>query len=324
MFNSKIICFESYVPEKIITNDELSNIVDTSHEWIYTRTGISKRRISTVENTSDLAINVGKALIKNSNIEPEDIDIIIVATITPDHLTPSTACIVQGAIGAKNALAFDINVACSGFVYALSVADKFLKSGLYKTALVIGAETLSKIVDWSDRGTCVLFGDGSGGALLVASEDENSIIAEDLKADGTCWQAITGGSIGINNTFIKDKKENPFYLQMNGRDVFKFATKTVPKSVQQVLDKSNLSLDDIKYIVPHQANLRIVEVVAKKLEVDLDKFYLNLQDYGNTSAASIPIALAEMSKKGILKKDDKIIITGFGGGLTWASMLIKI
>ena len=324
MFNSKIICFESYVPEKIITNDELSNIVDTSHEWIYTRTGISKRRISTVENTSDLAINVGKALIKNSNIAPEDIDIIIVATITPDHLTPSTACIVQGAIGAKNALAFDINVACSGFVYALSVADKFLKSGLYKTALVVGAETLSKIVDWSDRGTCVLFGDGSGGALLVASEDENSIIAEDLKADGTCWQAITGGSIGINNTFIKDKKENPFYLQMNGRDVFKFATKTVPKSVQQVLDKSNLSLDDIKYIVPHQANLRIVEVVAKKLEVDLDKFYLNLQDYGNTSAASIPIALAEMSKKGILKKDDKIIITGFGGGLTWASMLIKI
>lgn len=324
MFNSKIICFESYVPEKIITNDELSNIVDTSHEWIYTRTGISKRRISTVENTSDLAINVGKALIKSSNIEPEDIDIIIVATITPDHLTPSTACIVQGAIGAKNALAFDINVACSGFVYALSVADKFLKSGLYKTALVIGAETLSKIVDWSDRGTCVLFGDGSGGALLVASEDENSIIAEDLKADGTCWQAITGGSIGINNAFIKDKKENPFYLQMNGRDVFKFATKTVPKSVQQVLDKSNLSLDDIKYIVPHQANLRIVEVVAKKLKVDLDKFYLNLQDYGNTSAASIPIALAEMSKKGILKKDDKIIITGFGGGLTWASMLIKI
>lgn len=324
MFNSKIICFESYVPEKIITNDELSNIVDTSHEWIYTRTGICKRRISTVENTSDLAINVGKALIKNSNIAPEDIDIIIVATITPDHLTPSTACIVQGAIGAKNALAFDINVACSGFVYALSVADKFLKSGLYKTALVIGAETLSKIVDWSDRGTCVLFGDGSGGALLVASEDENSIIAEDLKADGTCWQAITGGSIGINNAFIKDKKENPFYLQMNGRDVFKFATKTVPKSVQQVLDKSNLSLDDIKYIVPHQANLRIVEVVAKKLEVDLDKFYLNLQDYGNTSAASIPIALAEMSKKGILKKDDKIIITGFGGGLTWASMLIKI
>ena len=324
MFNSKIICLESYVPEKIITNDELSKVVETSDEWIYTRTGISKRRISTIENTSDLAINVGKALIKNSNIAPEDIDIIIVATITPDHLTPSTACIVQGAIDAKNALAFDINVACSGFVYALSVADKFLKSGLYKTALVIGAETLSKIVDWSDRGTCVLFGDGSGGALLIASEDENSIIAEDLKADGMCWQAITGGSIGINNAFIKDKKENPFYLQMNGRDVFNFATKTVPKSIQQVLDKSNLSLDDIKYIVPHQANLRIVEVVAKKLKVGLDKFYLNLQDYGNTSAASIPIALAEMSKKGILKKDDKIIITGFGAGLTWASMLIKI
>lgn len=324
MFNSKIIGFESYVPKKVITNDELSNIVETSDEWIYTRTGISKRYLSTKESTSDFAINVGKKLIEKSNISAEDIDIIIVATITSDYLTPSTACIVQGAIGAKNALAFDINVACSGFVYGLSIADKFLKSGIYKNALIIGSETLSKIVDWSDRSTCVLFGDGSGGALLTSCEDYNSILAEDLKADGIAWQAITGGKLNNNNPFVEEKENNPFYLQMNGRDVFNFATKTVPKSIIEALSKANLTLEDIKYIVPHQANSRIVEVVAKKLKVSLDKFYLNLQNYGNTSAASIPIALAEMSENGLLQKGDKIIITGFGAGLTWASMIVQI
>ena len=324
MFSSKIVGFESYMPKNVITNDELSNIVETSDEWIYTRTGISKRCLSTNENTSDFAINVGKKLIENANISPEDIDIVIVATITSDYLTPSTACIVQGAIGAKNALAFDINVACSGFVYALSIADKFLKSGVYKNAIVIGAETLSKLLDWSDRSTCVLFGDGSGGALLTASTNYNSIIAEDLKADGISWQAITGGKLNNNNPFVEEKEQSSFYLQMNGRDVFNFATKTIPKSVNEVLAKANLTLDDIKYIVPHQANSRIVEVAAKKLKVSLDKFYLNLQNYGNTSAASIPIALAEMSKNGLLQKGDKIIITGFGAGLTWASMLIQI
>lgn len=324
MFNSKIIGFESYVPQNSITNDELSKLVDTSDEWIYTRTGISKRCLSTKENTSDFAINVAKKLLENNNVSAEDIDIIIVATITPDYLTPSTACIVQGNIGAKNALAFDINVACSGFVYALSVADKFLKSGLYKNAIVIGAETLSKLIDWKDRGTCVLFGDGSGGALLTASKDYNSILSEDLKADGASFKAITGGKIPNVNPFTEEKEEEGFYLQMNGRDVFNFATKTVPKSVNEILKKANITLDDVKYIVPHQANSRIVEVVAKKLGVSLDKFYLNLQTYGNTSAASIPIALAEMSKNKLLQKGDKIIITGFGGGLTWASMLVQI
>ena len=324
MFSSKIIGFESYLPKNTITNDDLSNIVETSDEWIYSRTGISKRCISTKENTSYFATNVGKKLLEKANMSPEDIDIIIVATITPDYLTPSTACIVQGKLEAKNALAFDINVACSGFVYALSIADKFLKSGMYKNALVIGAETLSKIVDWQDRGTCVLFGDGSGGALLSASKDYNSILAEDLNADGASCEAITGGNLDVKNPFVENKEDSSFYLQMNGRDVFNFATKTVPKSVNQVLEKANLTLDDIKYIVPHQANSRIVEVVAKKLKVGLDKFYLNLQNYGNTSAASIPIALSEMSKNQLLQKGDKIIITGFGAGLTWASMIIQI
>lgn len=327
MFSSKIIGFESYTPKNLITNDMLSKIVETSDEWIYTRTGISTRHISTEENTSDFATKVAQKLIEKANISKDDIDILIVATITPDFITPSTACIVQGQIGATNALAFDINVACSGFVYALSVADKFLKSGMYKNALVIGAETLSKLVDWQDRGTCVLFGDGAGGVLLTATEEQNGILAEDLKADGTCFKAITGGKLNVKNPFVQNDtqtEQNDFYLQMNGRDVFNFATKTVPKSIEAVLQKANLTLDDIKYIVPHQANYRIVETVAKKLKTNLDKFYLNLKTYGNTSAASIPIALADMYKNDMLKKGDKIIVTGFGAGLTWASMIMQI
>lgn len=323
MVGSKILAFESYVPQNIVSNDMLSDIVETSDEWINTRTGISNRRITKDENTSTLATEVAKELIKKANIDKEEVDIIIVATITPDYLTPSTACIVQGAIGAKNALAFDINVACSGFVYALSIADKFLKSGLYKNAIVIGAEVLSKLVDWKDRTTCVLFGDGAGGVLLQADKEEH-ILAEDIKADGSSWEAIKGGYLPINNPFSKEDKKDSFFLNMNGRDVFNFATKTVPKSINDVLEKAKVSLDEIKYIVPHQANLRIVEVVAKKLKLSLDRFYLNMQDYGNTSAGSIPIALAEMSKKGLISSGDKIVITGFGGGLTWGSMLIKI
>ncbi|MDE6357071.1 MAG: ketoacyl-ACP synthase III [Eubacteriales bacterium] len=324
MYNSKIVAFDKFTPETIVTNDNLSRIVETSDEWISSRTGISKRCILKEGNTSFLATNVAKKLIEKSNTNIEDIGLIVIATITPDYLTPSTACIVQGEIGAKNAIAFDISAACSGFVYALSVADKFLKSGLCKKALVIGAEVLSKIVDWNDRGTCVLFGDGAGGIILEASEEENSLIAEDLKADGESWQAITGGKVPLKNPFASKEDEESFFMQMNGRDVFNFATKTVPKSIKEVLEKADIGLEDIKYIVPHQANSRIVEVVAKKLGVSIEKFYLNLQDFGNTSSASIPIALAEMMEKNLVKKGDKVILTGFGGGLTWGSMLINI
>ncbi len=323
MYSSKIISFAKYTPETVVSNEDISKIVDTSDEWITSRTGISKRCILKEGNTSLMATNVAKKLIEKANLKPEDIDLIIVATITPDYLTPSTACIVQGNIGANNAFSFDINAACSGFVYALATAEKFLKAGVYKNAIVIGAETISKIIDWEDRGTCVLFGDGSGGVLIQANTEENSFLAEDLKADGRSWQAITGGKICLKSPFAKEEEEN-FYLQMNGRDVFNFATKTVPKSIEEVIKKANVTLDDIKYIVPHQANSRIFEVVAKKLGVELDKFYLNLQNFGNTSSASIPIALAEMEEKGLLNKGDKIIITGFGAGLTWATLLLTI
>lgn len=325
MYNSKIVLFEKYTPNTFLTNDDISKFVDTSDEWINSRTGISKRHISKEEDTSVLACKVAKSLMEKANLSPEQIDLIIIATITPDYLTPSTACIVQGILQAKNAIAFDVNAACSGFIYGLSVADKFLKTGTVKNAIVIGAEVISKVLDWNDRGTCVLFGDGAGGVLLQASTTENSILAEDLKSDGNFWEAIKGLKIPLNNPLTKEQTcQDDNFLKMNGRDVFNFATKTVYQNILDLLEKSNITMEEVKYIVPHQANIRIFEVMAKKLKISMEKFYVNLQNFGNTSSASIPIAIAEMFEKNLLQKDDKIILTGFGGGLTWGSILINI
>lgn len=330
MFNSKIEGFQSYVPLNTVSNEMLEKLVDTSSEWICSRTGILERRITLGENTSNLATEVCNKLLKNANITASEIDLILVATITSDYMMPSTACIVQSNIGANNAVAFDINAACSGFVYALSVADKFIKSGTYKNALVVGSETLSKIVDWTDRGTCVLFGDGAGGVLLSSTTENIGILNEDIHSRGSSWKSLRGGFVPLVNPFLENQEKNKedckndYYLNMNGREVFNFATKTVPSSIQKLLDDAKISVDDIKYIVPHQANYRIIEVVAKKLNTTIDKFYLNLENYGNTSSASIPIALAEMKEKNLLHLGDKIVLTGFGAGLTWGSMLITI
>lgn len=322
MLNTGILAADCYAPENIVTNDDLSKIVDTNDEWIYSRTGIKHRHISEGENTSQLCIKVAQRLLEKSRVKPEEIDLIIVGTITPDYSTPSTACIVQGAIGAQNAFAFDISAACSGFVYSLSIADKFIKSGNYKKALVIGAETLSKITDWKDRSTCVLFGDGAGGAILEPRE-QGGILAEDLHAKGIDGLKLTAGERQVENMATSPEKENNPYLVMDGKAIFNFATKVVPQSVALLAEKSGVNMDEIKYIVPHQANSRIIDIVARKLNVPKEKFYLNIQEYGNTSAASIAIALGEMSNKGLLQKGDKIIITGFGAGLTWGSMLIE-
>lgn len=322
MLRTGIKAVDYYVPEKVVTNDDLSNIVETNDEWIATRTGIRRRHLSTGENTSEFCIEVGKKLLSKTNTNPEDIDLIIVATITSDYSTPSTACLVQWALGCVNAWAFDLSAACSGFVYALSVADKFVKSGQYKKVLVFGAETLSKIVDWTDRATCVLFGDGAGGALVEPSED-SGVIDEDMHSKGEDGLKLTGGERKVRNMVCNPEEENKNYLEMDGRAIFNFATKTVPKSVSILLERNNLTVDDIKYIVPHQANSRIIEVVAKKLKTTMDKFFIDVDEFGNTSAASIPIALGHMDSKGLLQKGDYIIITGFGGGLTWGSTLIK-
>ncbi|MDP4146572.1 MAG: beta-ketoacyl-ACP synthase III [Bacillota bacterium] len=323
MNSVEIIGFGSYAPENVITNDEISKIVDTSDEWISTRSGIRERRISTGENTSDLSIKAALAAMKNTGVSPEELDMIIVATSSPDAYTPSTACLVQAGIGAVNAECFDISAACTGFIYGLRIASQFIKTGEVKTALVIGAEVLSKILNWEDRSTCVLFGDGAGAAIIRLGQ-ENGIISTYTGADGTGKDSLYCPAAPVNNPYISDPKILNNTISMNGKEVFKFAVKVMEKSIEEVLKKSECSIDNIKYIVPHQANIRIIEFAAKRLNLSLDKFYINLDRYGNTSAATIPTALDEMLQRGVLNKGDKVVIVGFGAGLTWGSALIQI
>ncbi len=324
MITSKIRATGAGLPEQVITNDDLAKIVDTSDEWISQRTGIKERRISTGENLSVLATKAARQIIARAQIDPKEIDLILVATCTPDYGTPCAACMVQKEIGAVNATAFDVVAACSGFLFAASTADKYIRSGMYRNALVIGGEILSKIVDWSDRTTCVLFGDGAAGALLERSEDGDGILLEELGSDGEKYHVLTDGFTPASNAFNDvEPLQGMDYVYMDGREVFKFATKKIVESVSHVLDKAGLTAEDIKYFVPHQANARIVEVAAKKLHVPLDKFYMNIEHYGNTSAASIPTALNEMNEKGLLQKGDKIILCGFGGGLSWGTILLE-
>ena len=322
MFNSKIIGVGSYVPSNIISNEDLKKIVDTSDEWIQSRTGIKERRISTGEETSDLAANAAKNALNMANIDVKEIDYIIVATITPDSYTPSTASIVQNKIGAINASAIDINAACTGFMYALEIANCLIKMGSYKNILVIGAETLSKIVDWSDRSTCVLFGDGAGAAILTKTTElgiENIITG----SDGSKGDSLVAKNIGVRNPYSDLKEDNNRFLGMNGGEVFKFATRIMESSIKEVITEKGYTLDDIDYIIPHQANYRIIDYVSRKLKVDLSKFIINLDRYGNTSGASIPLALTEAIESNKIKKGDKIVLVGFGGGLTWGSVLLE-
>lgn len=324
MIKTRIISTGASVPEQVITNDDLSKIVDTSDEWITQRTGIKKRHISGGENTSHFAINTARQVLERAEVAAEDVDLIIVASVTADYGTPSLACMVQKEIGAVNAVAFDVNAACSGFMFALSIADKYIKTGMYENAIVIGAETLSKIVDWKDRATCVLFGDGSGGAYVEKSEDMG-ILEEELGAKGELWNILTQGYVGCSNAFndIKHEKDNLWYVNMDGREVFKFATKAVTKSIERVMDTAGVKADEIKYVVPHQANARIVDIISRKLGIAHDKCYMNMSEYGNTSSASIPIVLNELNEKGLIERGDKLLLTGFGGGMTWGTMLIS-
>lgn len=324
MIYSKISALAHCVPGRRVTNDDLSKVVDTNDEWISSRTGIKARHISDGENTSDICTKTALELLEKSGVNAEDIDLIIVATISPDYACPSVACLVQGNIGADNAFAYDINAACSGFIFALATADKYIKSGMYKNVMVLGAEVMSKLIDWNDRTTCVLFGDGGGGALLTASDEPCGIIAEQLHSKGKDGLCLTVNQRQVHNLITKPENPDNKYMFMDGRSVFSFATRAVPLSVKNIMEDNGLTIDDIKYIVPHQANSRIIDVIARKLKCSLDKIYVNIDEYGNTSAGSIPVALSEMNKKGMLSKGDKIIVTGFGGGLTWGSLLIEI
>lgn len=312
----RITATASYLPPKVVTNDDLAKVMETSDEWIASRTGIRQRHIAENENTSDLCIHVANTLLQKVKKQSSDLDFIIIATMTPDYHTPSVACMVQGAIQATNAYAFDISVACSGFVYALSLANKLIQTGA-KCGLVIGGEVLSKMLDWQDRSTAVLFGDGAAGVVLEAS-DQPMIVKEKLYSNGSLGQALTSGLV---ETTDYQKTVHP--LQMEGRAIFDFATQTVVQSVKELLADEAQSVD---YFLLHQANARILDIFAKKLQVPREKFLQNIQHYGNTSAATIPLLLDEAVGDGtiILGGKQKIILTGFGGGLTWGNLLLQV
>lgn len=324
MKNAKMIGFGLYTPKNLVENYKLQEFLETSDEWIRSRTGIERRYISLDENTSDLAFEASKRALEKAKISAKDIDVIIVATVTPDNFTPSTACIVQDKLGAKNAWAFDINAACTGFIYALKLGRSLIALGEAKNALIIGAETLSKALNWEDRRSCVLFGDGAGATVLTATDENCGIKHVEVKSDGSKGNSLVIEGLPLNSPF-KDKKEtSENYINMNGREIFKFATKVMEESILDILEKENMKIEDIKAIIPHQANLRIIDYVSKRLGIEKEKFITNLQNYGNTSGASIPIALCEYIEEGHLKKGDNIIVVGFGGGLTWGAALINL
>ena len=324
---TRIIGTGSCLPKQVVTNDDLSRIMDTSDEWISSRTGIKERHLAKEETTASMSAEAAGKALMNAGVKAEEIDLIIVGTITGDYVTPSAACEIQAQLGAVNAVAFDINAACSGFMFALHTAHVYLQSGIYKTALVLGAETLSKIMDWKDRSTCVLFGDGAGAAVVRAYEE-----TEESKSGGLLsFEQGSDGAKGmvlacrgrVNNNPLVENPYTPSYVYMDGQEVYKFAVSTVPASIHRVLDKSGIGVEDIKYFVLHQANIRIIQSVAKRLKADVEKFPLSLDHCGNISAASVPILLDEMNQKGMLARGDKIVVSGFGAGLTWASAVIE-
>ncbi|MCM1145087.1 MAG: ketoacyl-ACP synthase III [Blautia sp.] len=317
---TRIIGTGSCLPDTIVTNEDLSKIMDTSDEWIRSRTGIRERRLVKEETTASMSVTAARRAMEQAGVSPQEIDLIIVGTITGDYITPSTACEIQSAIGAERAVAFDINAACSGFMFALHTADAFFKAGVYKTALILGAETLSKIMNWNDRSTCVLFGDGAGAAVVRA--DETGLLAYDQGSDGAKGMVLACENRKNNNPLIKNS-EKLQYTSMDGQEVYKFAVTTVPASIQRAIREAGLTIEDIDYFALHQANIRIVQSVAKRLKVSEEKFPISLDHCGNISAASVPILLDEMNRKGLLKPGMKIVLAGFGAGLTWGSAVIE-
>ncbi len=316
----KILGTGSFLPEKRVTNDDLAQVMDTSDEWISSRTGIRARHISVEETTSSMAVKAAKIALEDAKIAPEELDHIFVATLSADHATPSTACQVQKGIGAENAVCMDLNAACSGFIFGLQTALAYAKAGMGKKMMIIGVETLSKLMDWKDRSTCVLFGDGAGCAIVEADETRKVMI--DAGSKGNMGDVLTCEERHLNNLLVKD--DSPMQqVAMNGQAVFKFAVRIIPKSIHKVLEAAEVSEEEIKYFVLHQANRRIIEAAAKRLKEPIEKFPINLDQCANTSSATVPILLDEMNKKGMLEPGDKIVLCGFGGGLTWGSVYLE-
>lgn len=316
----------SYLPEKVLTNEALAKTVDTSDEWIRTRTGIRERRIAE-DNvaTSDLAVQAAKKALDDAKLEPNDIPLIIVATATPDYQFPATACIVQHKLGVKDAAAFDISAACSGFIYGIEIARQFILSGKYNKALVIGAEKMSSVTDWTDRNICVLLGDGAGACVLGEIKEGPGIIGTDMAVDGAYANLIilpAGGSALPATVDTVQKRLH--FMKMEGREVYKQAVTVMYRTCLEILNKYGLKIDDIDWIIPHQANIRIIEAVAERLSIPMSKVYTNLDRYGNMSSASIPVALDEAIKNGSIKKGNTVLLIAFGAGLTWGASIIQI
>ena len=317
----------SFTPAKILTNDDLAKMVDTSDEWITTRTGIKRRHITTdSETTAFLATEAAKRALADAKLEAADIDLIIVATITPEMVFPSTACFVQLNLGAKNAFAFDLAAACSGFICGISIAQQYLESGRYKNALVIGAETLTKITNWKDRTSCILFGDGSGAVVLEAKKDgQSGVLYSTLSSDGTYWKTLNCQAYGSRNPSPKKLDDpNKIYMEIKGKEVYQQAVRRIVETVSKCLNECNLTTDDIAMVISHQMNARIIESAAKRLQLPEEKMFLNIAEYGNTSAASVPIAFDECYKKGKIKKGDIVIFVAFGAGVTWGANIIRL
>lgn len=323
--SASILGTGSYVPERILTNEELEKMVDTNDEWIRSRTGIRERRIArSDEKTSDMAAAASLEAIKNAGIQAEEIDMIICATVTPDMFFPNTACFVQTKIGATKAICFDVSAACSGFLYAVEIARQFIATDSYKTILVIGADKLSSIVNWEDRNTCVLFGDGAGAAILRHREGNPGLMTTHMGSDGTLAEILYipgGGSAApVTTETLADKTAT---IRMNGRETYKNAVTAMVDASQKALQKAGITIDDITCVIPHQANYRIIEAIADRLELPMEKFHLNLDLYGNTSAAAVAIALDEAARQQRFQRGDLILLVVFGGGLTWASSVIQ-
>lgn len=320
-----IVGWGKYLPERVLTNGELEKLVNTSDDWIQTRTGILQRHIADPkETTSALAVKAGRQALQVAGLSPRRLELIIVATISPDHIFPATACWVQDALGASHAVAFDLNAGCSGFVYALDVARHLIVAGAYKNVLVVGAEVMSRFLDWEDRSTCVLFGDGAGAVVLAASNAPGGVLACSLGADGSGGNMLlipAGGSRLPANEETLARRQH--FVKMNGREVYRFATHILPRSTREVLGKAGLELEDVELLIPHQANQRITLSAAKSLGFGEERVFSNVSRYGNTSAASIPIALCEAIEEGKVKPGDHIVLVGFGAGLTWGAALLQ-
>ena len=326
-YRAVITGFGAYTPEKILTNKDLAKMVDTSDEWITVRTGIKQRHIAgDGETTASLAIEAAKQALDYANLKGSDIDFIIVSTITPEMVFPSTASFVQTAIKAKKACVFDLAAACSGFIYGISIIQQFLENGRYKNALLIGAETLSKITNWNDRTSCILFGDGAGAIVMQAEDNgQKGVIYSTLGSDGHSWEALNCQAYGSRHPANKKLDDpNKIFMEIHGREVYQQAVRKIVSTVNKCLKKCNMTLDDIDMLISHQMNARIIESAAKRMQLPPEKTFVNIQEYGNTSAASVPIALNDCVRQGKIKKGDTIILVAFGAGLTWGAAVIEL